>query len=422
MKTPLLIATACLLALLSTVGAALPYPLLPPLFAADASNSFNHFMGLPPKLLFGIALSINPLGLLIGSALLGPLSDRFGRRPVLLSSALGAALGHAITAWALLVQSYPLFILARFVTGLMEGNASVARALLADRLTGDSRVRALSWLNGAFYAGWLAGPLLAGATLVFGITVPFWIASGALLLAAVLVAISMPAEAPSKAVTSWWQVARDQHTLHLLRHPVLRTLFIIQLAYTCGVTAFYEFYPLWLVEVAGYDARGISWVTASLCGLMIVSSFFAGRPSQILPLSRVGFHAYFVAAAIACLGIGNVWVGLAAIILFGIPNSFYNALLPSWCAERFGHYGQGAVMGLISTTFCLANIIMALLGSLLTLIDTRLILLLGAVFSSWAAWRIGHWQREFAQIPAQMPAQVPTQLPMHVQAQQTESV
>lgn len=398
MKTPLLIVTACLLALLSTVGAALPYPILPPLFAADVSNSLNHFMGLPPKLLFGIALSINPLGLLLGAALLGPLSDRYGRRPVLLSSALGAALGHAMTAWALLLQSYPLFILARFVTGMMEGNASVARALLADRLTGDKRVKALAWLNGAFYAGWLAGPLLAGVTLVWGITVPFWIAAAALLLAAALVLMSMPREAPSKARTSWWQVARDQHTLLLLRHPVLRTLFIIQLAYTCGVTAFYEFYPLWLVEIAAYDARGISWITAGLCGLMIVSSFFAGRPSTIAPLRRIRWHAYFVAGAIACLSIGNLWLGLAAIILFGIPNSFYNAILPSWCAEQFGHYGQGAVMGLISTTFCLANILMALAGSLLTLIDTRLILLLGAALSSWAAWRIGHWQRELTQL------------------------
>ena len=120
MKNIILISAACLLALLSTIGASLPYPILPPLFAAEAPNAFNNFLGLPSKLLFGLALTINPLGLLIGSALLGPLSDRYGRRPLLMRTAVGAAIGHAITAWALVIQSYPLFIVARFITGLLD--------------------------------------------------------------------------------------------------------------------------------------------------------------------------------------------------------------------------------------------------------------------------------------------------------------
>ncbi|SHH20868.1 MFS transporter [Massilia sp. CF038] len=396
MHTKLLIAAACLLGLFATIGASLPYPILPPLFASGASNGLNSFMGLPPKFLFGLALTINPLGLLIGNALLGPLSDRYGRRPMLLLTALGAAIGHAVTAGALLVESYPLFIVARFGTGLMEGNGAVARALLADKLEGDLRVRALSWLNGAFYMGWLAGPLLAGATLVFGITVPFWIACGALVLTAAMVALALPQEAPSKATSAWWQVARDQHAFNLLRHTELRMLFIVQLAYTCGVTAFYEFYPLWLVEVAGYGATGIAWLTAALCGLMTLTSLVAGRPSAIAPLRRAAWNATAVAATVALVAVGNVWVGIAAIVLFGIPNAFYNAVVPGWCAERFGSFGHGAVMGLLSTTFCLANILMALAGSVLTLLDTRLILLLGAALAAWAGWRLRGWRVQMA--------------------------
>ena len=393
MKNALLIADACLLALFSTIGASLPYPILPPLFASGVSNNLNHFLGLPPKLLFGIALTINPLGLMIGSALLGPLSDRFGRRPVLLATALGAAAGHALTALALIVESYPLFIAARFFTGLLEGNGSVARAMLADRLDGHLRLRAFSWLNGAFYLGWLAGPLLAGLTLHWGITTPFWIAVTALLLMAALVAVVLPREAASKATTSWWHVARTQHSLNLLRYAELRILFGVQLAYACGVTAFYEFYPLWLVETAHYGARGIAWITALLCGLMTFTSLvFAGRPSAQAPLRRAAWNAFGVAAMVALLAAGNTAIGLAAIVLFGIPNAFYNAIVPGWCADRFGAYGQGAVMGLLSTIFCIANILMALAGSVLTLVDTRLVLLLGAALSGWAGWRLQGWR------------------------------
>jgi DHA1 family tetracycline resistance protein-like MFS transporter len=91
MNERFLITTLCALALLSTVGASLPYPMLAPLFADGSIHGLNSFLGLPPKLLLGIALMINPLGLLIGSAVLGPLSDGFGRRRALLLTTVGAA-------------------------------------------------------------------------------------------------------------------------------------------------------------------------------------------------------------------------------------------------------------------------------------------------------------------------------------------
>jgi len=392
MKNTLLIATACLLGLLSTTGASLPYPILPPLFVHGAADGLTNFLGLPPKLLFALALMVNPVGLLIGTAVLGSLSDRFGRRPLLLGTAAGAALGHVLTAWALASHSYPLFLLARFGTGLLEGQSSIVRAMLAERVQGPLRNHALSWLNGALHLGWLFGPLLAGFTVGWGITVPFYIAAAALLLGAVLVMISLPRQARTHG-PSWWQVARERHAFNLLKHGGLRSLFGMQLAYTCGVTAFYEFYPLWLVEVGHYDTRSIALVNVGMCGIMTFSALFAGRHSRAEPMQRASMLALAVALAIASLGSGSLWIGMVGIMVFGLPHAFYNALIQAWAADRFGGHGQGAVMGLLSTTFCLANILMAAAGAVLTLVDTRLVLVFGACLTAWAAWRMRAWGR-----------------------------
>ena len=394
MKHRLLIGSACLLALLSTIGASLAYPLLPPLFAGAAPNALNAFLGLPPTLLFGFALMLNPLGMLVGSAVLGSLSDALGRRRILLLTTLGAAAGHLLTAYALLAQSYPLLVAARFATGVLEGNGAILRALLAERLDGPLRNHALSWLNGAFHLGWLAGPLLSGLSAGYSITLPFCIAAGGLLLGAALSMLVLAPQSALPARGNLWSLARERHAFTLLRHAPLHTLFLIHLAYCCGVAGFYEFFPLWLVETGSYDAKGIAFVNMAMCGVMTCAALFAGRAYPGDARLRVGGLAGAVALAVLCVGLGNLWVGMAAIVLFGLPHAFYNATLQAWAADSFAQHGQGAVMGLLSTTFCLAHIVMALGGGLLASIDTRLVLVAGGLLAALAAFSMRRWSRQ----------------------------
>ena len=392
MKHRLLIGSTCLLALLSTIGASVAYPLLPPLFAG-APNGLNAFLGLPPTLLFGLALMINPVGLLLGSAVLGPVSDSLGRRRMLLLTSIGAAAGHLATAYALSVQSYPLLIGARLFTGLLEGNGAILRALLAERLDGPLRKHALSWVNGAFHLGWLAGPLLSGLSSGYSVSLPFYIAAGGLLLGAVLAALALTTESTGAASHSWWTLATRHHALTLLRHPDLRTLFAVHFSYACGVAAFYEFFPFWLVKVGSRDAAGIAWVNMAMCAVMTRAALFAGRASAMEPRRRASLQAGCAALAILCVGVGSLNVGIAAIVVFGLPHAFYNATLQGWAADQFAGHGHGAVMGLLSTTFCLANIVMALAGALLALVDVRLVLVVGAGLAGHAALAMRRWSR-----------------------------
>jgi len=385
----------CAISMMSTIGMAMPYPILAPIFVQGAVDGFTHFMGLPPKLLMGIALAANPLGILIGSLFIGPLSDRHGRRRTLLWTLSLTVLSSLLGAWALDQRWYALFVGARFLTGLTEGNLAVARAVLADLHPVLDRTRSFAWLNASNYAGWLLGPLLGGLTLPLGEPVPFVLAGLALLPCLLVIWRALPETRARSAAApgGLMQQAMQHQALGLLRQDkLLARLFALQLAYTLGLTTCYEFYPLWLLENAGLGSLCIAWVTAGLCLVMSLASMLVGRfdafSSRGHALRRASACALMAAAGLMGLALLPGTAGLLVIIAMGLPLALYNAVLPAWVSERFAHHGQGRVMGLLTVIFYLANVVTALVGGALSLLDTRWIMAVGGACSLWAAWSL----------------------------------
>ncbi len=382
----------CAMALLSTIGVSMPYPILAPIFVGGPVDGFTHFAGLDPKFLMGLALAANPLGILLGSLFIGPLSDRKGRRQVLGMSMGATLLSHALTAYALSERNYVLFVFARWLTGLTESNVAVARALLADMHAQIDRTRAFAWLNACLYMGWLLGPLVGGLTLPLGEPVPFVLAGLAMLPCMWVLLLWVPGGRPAPTPRSspklgFWAALAEQQVLGLLkREPLLAALFALQLFYCLGVNALYEFAPLWMLENLGYGSVGIAWVTAAQCAAMTTASVIASKLRQSRrPLRRAGLLALCAALGLTALAVLPGPLGLLAIIGLGVPLALYNAVLPAWMSERFADHGQGRVMGLLSTIFCLANVVMALAGGLISLLSTRWIMGLGGLTCMTAA-------------------------------------
>lgn len=371
----------CAMALMSTAGVAMPYPILAPIFVGGPVDDFTHFAGLEPKFLMGVALAANPLGILIGSLFIGPMSDRYGRRTVLAVTLSATLLGYLATALALGERAYLLFVLARFVTGLTESNVAVARALLADMHEQIDRTRGFAWLNACLYMGWLLGPLVGGLTLPLGEPVPFVLAGLAMLPCLLVLLMWVPGQRPGEQQAWSWQALWSQQALGLLaKDKALLALFMVQLAYTAGINALYEFAPLWMWENLSLDSRGIAWVTAAQCASMTLASVVAGK----LKASPRPLHRAAVLALCAALGLSLLaWLpgqqGVVAIVILGVPLALYNAVLPAWVSERFAAYGQGRVMGLLSTVFCMANVMVALAGGAIAVLSTRWIMGLGGL-------------------------------------------
>ena len=367
---------------MSTIGVAMPYPILAPIFVDGPVDAFTHFGGLQPSVLMGMALAANPLGILIGSLYAGPLSDRHGRRLVLAVTLVATVAGHLLTAAALVARHYPLFVLARFATGLVESNTAVGRAMLADLHEQIDRTRAFALFNACIYAGWLLGPLVGGLTLPLGEPVPFVLAAAMTLPCLVVLFLGLPPAAPKPAGGSVGEALRDRNVLALLRADrTLGTIFGLQVAYTLAINTLYEFSPLWMLQNAHFDSRGIAFVTAGQCAVMTLTSVLAGRfgGSGRHPLRRAATYALIGAGCLSLMAVLPGHVGIFVIMAMGFPTAMYNAVMPAWMSERFAEHGQGRIMGLLSTIFCVANVIVALGGGWLALLSTRWIMALGGV-------------------------------------------
>ena len=373
-----ILAAVCLLGLMSTIGVAMPYPILAPIFVGGPVDGFTHFGGLQPSVLMGMALAANPLGILIGSLVVGPLSDSHGRRLVLAVTLVATLAGHLLTAWALVVRQYPLFVLARFATGLVESNTAVARAMLADLHEQIDRTRAFALLNACMYAGWLLGPLVGGLTLPLGEPVPFVLAAAMTLPCVAVLFLGLPATPPRPVDGT----PRQRNVLALLRADrTLGVIFGLQLAYTLALNTLYEFSPLWMLQNAHFDSRGIAFVTAGQCGAMTLASVLAGRfgGSGRHPLRSAARYALVGAVGLSLMAVLPGHLGIFVIMAMGVPTALYNAVMPAWMSERFAEHGQGRIMGLLSTIFCVSNVIVALGGGWLALLSTRWVMALGGV-------------------------------------------
>jgi MFS family permease len=262
------------------------------------------------------------------------------------------------------------------------------RALLADWHPQLERTRSFALLNASLYSGWLIGPLLGGLTLPWGEPIPFVVAALVLLPCLVLLLLGLPDDRPAQTVSGGLLAAmRAQQSLGLLaQDAVLRRLALLQLAYTLGINALYEFAPLWMLQQAGLGSRGIALVTAGQCATMTLASVLAARlGSGPQPLRRAARFALLAALGLLALSAVPGFAGLALIMAMGLPLSFYNALMPAWMSERFAAHGQGRVMGLLTTVFCLANTVIALVGGMLGAFSARWIMLLGGLTCLLAA-------------------------------------
>ncbi len=358
-----------LVTLIGTIGIALPYPVLSPLFL-NSDNQVNQFWELNPYWLLGLSLAVYPAGLLIGGNMLGKLSDRLGRKPVLMHSLYAAAFANLLCAASLMIESFPVFVITRLLTGLLEGNISVARAVITDLDEHKNKTIAFSYLSAAGYAGWFLGPLMGGYTTFLGYATPFVLAFVMNLAAAILLMVHFQETLQHKTKVT------AKNTL-FWRAPYLPAFLLVQFLLTLAVNIFYEFASVHLVILWNTTPMTIANANMACTFAMMLSSVFL-VPGLLKRLSQATIYFYgtiLTGSSFIILSLPdelNFAVALFAVC--GLSIALYNGVAYAWFSDRFPHLAQGRLMGVLVATFCLANIIAAVLGSWMSQLSTSLLL------------------------------------------------
>jgi DHA1 family tetracycline resistance protein-like MFS transporter len=308
---------------------------------------------------------------LIFAPILGGLSDKYGRRPVLFLSIIGTGIGFLILGFA---NSIWMLFAGRILDGITGGNISTAQAYIADITTSENRAKGMGLIGAAFGLGFIFGPAIGGILSRWGIYVPFLFAAGLCFANAVLLYFRLPETiTPDHPAKNRAGGGRGlQYLMKSLKQPrlafVLTIYFLFIVAFSI-MTSTFSFYTMFRF---GYDAQHTGYLFAYV-GIIavIIQGGLIGRLVKRfgeLPLVIVGALCFAI-SLFAVPFVGPAAGGLAALLLgggvFSMGNSLATPALNSLASKSVGAAEQGVVLGVMQSVASLARAVGPLLQAVL---------------------------------------------------------
>lgn len=308
--------------------------------------------------MYGLFGTIWALMQFLASPVLGALSDRYGRRPIILLSNFGLGLDYVLMA---LAPSLGWLFAGRVLSGITAASISTAGAYIADVTPPEKRAASFGTLGAAFGLGFVLGPALGGVLGGVDPRLPFWFAAGLSLLNAMYGLFVLPESLPrERRATFSWRRANPVGSLALLRaSPGLLGLMAVQFLSSLAHEVLPATFVLYANHRYGWGERAVG---LTLAGVGVCSSIVqAGlvRPAVArfgerrvlltgLFFGAVGFAIYGVAWSGAVF-----WMGVPAMALWGLTGPAVQGLM----TRRVNPSEQGRLQGTYSSLRGIAGMI-----------------------------------------------------------------
>jgi DHA1 family tetracycline resistance protein-like MFS transporter len=305
--------------------------------------------------IFGLFGTVWALMQFLFSPILGGLSDRFGRRPVVLLSNFGLALDYVLMA---LAPSLTWLFIGRVISGITSASVSTAYAYIADVTPPERRAAMFGKIGVAFGAGFILGPAIGGLLGGMDPRLPFWVAAGLSFANTLYGLLILPESLPLERRAPFrWKSANPLGALHLLRSDrVLTGLsvanFLAQLAHVVLPSVF----VLYASYRYGWDTTkvGLTLAIVGVCSMAVQGAAigpivrrFGERRALLLGLGSgaAGFLIYGVAPTGPLF-----WLGIPVMALWGVAGAAIQALMTQLVTPEQQGQLQGATSSVQSVS------------------------------------------------------------------------
>jgi DHA1 family tetracycline resistance protein-like MFS transporter len=301
--------------------------------------------------MYGLFGTVWALMQFFASPVLGVLSDRFGRRPVIVLSNLGLGFDYIVMA---LAPTLGWLFLGRAISGVTAASLTTAGAYIADVTPPDKRAAGFGMLSAAFGVGFVLGPAIGGLLGGFNPRFPFWVAAAFSLANALYGTFVLPESLPAekRATKIPWRRANPLGSLRLLRsHPELSSLSIVSFLSALAGQSGPAIWVLFAIVQYHWDSRAIGFslaivgISTALVQGGLVRPFvarFGERTAMLVGLSCGALSMVMFAFATTPL---LFWTGIAAMAMWG----FAPAAAQSFMSQRVSPTEQGELQGAISS-------------------------------------------------------------------------
>lgn len=337
-------------------------------------------------IVIGLLVASYAAAQLIGAPILGRLSDRFGRRPVLLLSVTGTVVGFLLLGFAPLIGQMlatliapqaanlliiSVFFLSRIIDGLTGGNITVAQAYISDVTDEQNRAKGLGLIGAAFGLGFIVGPAVGGALSQWGYNIPAFVAASISFLNLLAIFFFLPESLTPERRAALAQNQRPPFTLkalvQALNRPKVGPLLNVRFFYGLAFATFQSIFALYAQSI-GLSSQTTGYLLAYV-GLLsvIVQGGLIGLLTRRFSENWLIITGLWM-MTFALLGwafTSQLWLLLVVLIPLALSGGVLNTVIQSSLSKSVSFVEVGGILGIAASVEAVTRVIAPSVGGIL---------------------------------------------------------